>query len=139
MAKPLALYVPIKPEKQKDAQDICDNFVDVAGPGLSKIGLVHYALVFLIPTADKKLIDAIVLVTSFDGDMETYLDKFWKDDGTKFAFQVLAGLSREEVPNVKTFDGFQRFIVKNNRANDLKLYNAYRYTVADIKRDMPKE
>ncbi len=138
MANPLALYVRIDPGKQKAAQDICNAFADIAGGGLSKIGLVHYAIVVPIPGADGTGVDAIMLVTSFDGDMEPYLDRFWKDDGTKFAFQTLAGLSRDPVDDVTTFEGFQRFVVENNLARKLKLYNAYPYTVADIKSKMSK-
>lgn len=108
MANPLALYVRIKPEKQVEAQGICNSFADLAGGGLSAIGLVHYAIVVAIPNEEGK-IDALLLTTSFDGDMEPYLDRFWNDPsgGTKLAFQSLAGLSRDidvDDIDVTTFD-----------------------------------
>jgi hypothetical protein len=133
MANPLTLYVPIKQDafSQAAAQVAYENFVQTVSSGLDEAQLVHDARLALIPNLSGEGTQAILLATTFDGAMNPYLDFFWKNSGTKKAFQGIAALALNP-PNPPVTDqtGFENFINANNlnpRPNDL--YEAYPQTV----------
>lgn len=137
MATPLTLYVPIKQDQasQAAAQQVYANFATDAHPGLDASGILHYARIALIPNAkgtDGAL--ALMLVTTFDGAMNPYLDYFWNDDPTiKGAFQAIMDIALDPPnPPVTDLNGFQNFINANNLSQPGDLYQAYPQTVAQI-------
>jgi hypothetical protein len=144
MANPLTLYVPIKQDDgtQFAAQQISDNFPKVVGPGLDAVGIVHFARMALIlnPAADpatgKKKINAILLLTEYDGNMTEYLSAFWHapGGGVKTAFITLATLMLDGPKDPQNFEleDFENFITGNNLNKDSDNYSAYPDTVADI-------
>ena len=152
MANPLTLFVPIKPDDatQKSARDIYQLFPLLVGPGLNKTANVHYARLVLLhesPFDEKTPVHAIILITEFDKDMETYLDVFWKNGvGIKDAFIALYGLMVDELkdpddpkdPKDFDFPLFVKFISDKNLSKDTtKNYSAYPQLVTEIWKAYP--
>jgi hypothetical protein len=142
MANPLTLYVPIKQDEksQATAQAIYANFVEGVQKGLDGSNIVHYARVTLIPNASGGGTNAIMLITTFDGPMNPYLDFFWNNEGTKLAFATIAAIALNPPnPPVTNPNGFQNFINSNNLNEGASpgsvgdLYEAYPQTVKEIK------
>src|SRR5580698_4019298 len=107
MANPLTLYVPIKQDTdtKNKAKAIYALFMQSVGTGLNKTGNVHYARLAIMhvkPFDTTTPIHAILLITEFDKDMETYLDVFWSDGvGIKEAFIALYSLMLDEYKDPK--------------------------------------
>ncbi|WP_316820235.1 hypothetical protein [Pedobacter gandavensis] len=148
MANPLTLYVPIKQDgfSQAAAQLAYSTFVSSVQAGLDKSGIVHYARVALIPNANSEGINAILLITTFDGPMNPYLEFFWKNPSTQAAFAGIAKIALDPPsPPVTDLTGFQNFINNNNLNNTppsgakSALYQAYPQTVEDITDSFPPE
>jgi hypothetical protein len=136
MATPLTLYVPIKQDtaSQAAAQFAYQNFVPSVKAGLDASNIVHYARLSLIPNTSGPGTLALLLDTVFDGAMNTYLDYFWKNEGTRKAFQGIAAIALNP-PKAPVTDptGFENFINANNlnkKATDL--YQVYTLTVKQI-------
>jgi hypothetical protein len=142
MATPLTLYVPIKqdPESQKAAEAINAGFGEGSRAGLDKSKIVHYARVALIPNLSGKGIQAVVLITTFDGPMNPYLAVFWNGDPfVKAAFAGIAAIALNPPnPPVTDLTGFQNFINANNLNQPDDLYEAYPQTVDQIEQAFPK-
>lgn len=135
MANPLTLYVPIKqdPITQAAAQAAAADFVQSVKAGLDASGIVHYARLALIPNLTGKGIQAILLVTTFDGPMNPYLQFFWNNPGTQKAFAGIAAIAlNPPKPPVTNVTGFENFINKNNLNQPADLYQAYTQTVKQI-------
>ena len=109
------------------------GFVNSVKAGLDAAEIVHYARLALIPNLSGSGIQAILLVTTFDGPMNPYLQFFWKDPGTQKAFAGVAALAlHPPQPPVTDLNGFERFINKNNLNQPSDLYQAYTKTVKQI-------
>src|SRR5205085_12638871 len=109
MANPLTLYVPIKQDAatQAAAKLAAAGFVNSVKAGLDAAEIVHYARLALIPNLSGSGIQAILLVTTFDGPMNPYLQFFWKDPGTQKAFAGVAALAlHPPQPPVTDLNGF---------------------------------
>lgn len=135
MANPLTLYVPIKqdPITQAIAKATAANFVQSVQAGLDASGIVHYARLALIPNTTGGGILAILLVTTFDGPMNPYLQFFWNNPGTQKAFAGIAAIAlKPPKPPVTNVTGFENFINKNNLNQPGSLYQAYPQTVKQI-------
>jgi hypothetical protein len=135
MANPLTLYVPIKQDllSQGAAKAAAATFVKSVQTGLDASGIVHYARLALIPNPTGKGILAILLVTTFDGPMNPYLQFFWNNPGTQKAFAGIAALAlNPPKPPVTNVTGFENFINKNNLNQPKDLYQAYPQTVKQI-------
>jgi hypothetical protein len=136
MATPLSLYVPIKQGKiaQATAQKLYDDFLSIVTPILTEIQIVHYARLVLIPNASGSKINAIMLVTTFDGAMNPYLNTFW-DTGASFKGLVNAiaaiALNPPSLP-ILTLNAFENFINGNNLSQSTNFYQAYPNTVIQI-------
>jgi len=143
MATPLTLYVPIKqdPASQKAAQEINAGFGEGSRAGLDKSEIVHYARVALIPNLSGNGIQAVVLITTFDGPMNPYLSVFWNDDPfVKAAFTGLAAIALNPPnPPVTDLTGFENFINANNLNQPNDLYQAYAQTVSQIQQAFPAQ
>jgi hypothetical protein len=136
MANPLTLYVPIKQDKftQAAAQAAYKTFVQSVKGGLDNTNIVHYARLALIPNLSGQGTLAILLITTFDGPMDPYLQFFWKDKSTRDAFAGVAKLAlNPPVPPVTDVNGFEKFINDNNLNVPTDLYQAYNLTVKQIK------
>jgi hypothetical protein len=146
MANPLTLYVPIKQHDeavQTLAKLAYATFVNAVKPGLDHLEIVHYARLALIPHQDPKAehnppVEAILLMTEFDGSMDTYLKAFWDDsEGIKKAFTGLMMLAANPVkgfdPKHITYDQFSHFITSNNISKPSDNYSAYPDTVISIR------
>ena len=135
MANPLTLYVPIKqaPLTQAAAKAAAADFVQSVKAGLDASGIVHYARLALIPNLTGKGIQAILLITTFDGPMNPYLQFFWNNPGTQKAFAGIAAIAlTPPKPPVTNVTGFENFINKNNLNQPTDLYQAYTQTVKQI-------
>lgn len=136
MATPLSLYVPIKQDKisQGAAQKLYDDFLSIVTPILTEIQIVHYARLVLIPNPSAEGINAIMLVTTFDGAMNPYLNTFW-DTGASFKELVNAiaaiALNPPHLP-ILTLNAFENFINSNNLSQSNNFYQAYTATVVQI-------
>jgi hypothetical protein len=136
MANPLTLYVPIRQDAltQAAAKAAAADFVQSVKAGLDASNIVHYARVALIPNLSGKGIQAIVLITTFDGPMNPYLQFFWNNPGTQKAFAGIAAIAlNPPKPPVTNVTGFENFINKNNLNQPQDLYQAYPQTVEQIK------
>lgn len=135
MANPLTLYVPIQQNfiAQAAAAEAATSFVKSVQEGLDASGIVHYARLALIPNPTGKGIQAILLVTTFDGPMNPYLQFFWNNPGTQKAFAGIAAIAlKPPKPPVTNVTGFENFINKNNLNQPEDLYQAYTKTVKQI-------
>jgi hypothetical protein len=135
MANPLTLYVPIRQDAltQAAAKAAAADFVKSVQAGLDESGIVHYARLALIPNLTGKGIQALLLVTTFDGPMDPYLQFFWNNTGTQKAFAGIAAIAlTPPKPPVTNVIGFQNFINKNNLNQPKDLYQAYNLTVKQI-------
>jgi hypothetical protein len=135
MANPLTLYVPIRQDAltQAAAKAAAADFVQSVKAGLDASKIVHYARVALIPNLSGKGIQAIVLITTFDGPMNPYLQFFWKNPGTQKAFAGIAAIAlNPPKPPVTNLTGFENFINNNNLNQPKDLYQAYPQTVEQI-------
>ncbi|MFY7909697.1 MAG: hypothetical protein ACOVO2_09105 [Emticicia sp.] len=136
MATPLSLYVPIKQDKvsQAAAQKLYDDFLSIVTPILSDIQIVHYARLVLIPNPTGEGINAIMLVTTFDGAMNPYLSTFWNTGpGFKELVNAIAAIALNP-PNlpIVTLNAFENFINSNNLSQPTNFYQAYPNTVLQI-------
>ena len=132
---PLTLYVPIKQDiiTQAKARLAASTFVSSVQQGLDESGIVHFARLALIPNLNGQGIQAILLVTTFDGPMNPYLQFFWNNPGTQRAFAAIADIALTPPrPPVTNVTGFEKFINKNNLNQPIDLYRAYTKTVAQI-------
>lgn len=136
MANPLALYVPIKQDadSQAAAQQAGSTFVSAVKAGLDDSQIVHFALLSSIPNPSGEGTLAIMLHTSFDNSMDSYLKFFWNNPDTQAAFASLAALALQPPdPPVTDLTGFENFINENNLATDPSaLYGAYTKSVKQI-------
>jgi hypothetical protein len=138
MANPLTLYVPIKqdPISQAAAQVAYKTFVQNVKGGLDDAKIVHYARLALVPNTSGPGTLAILLITTFDGPMDPYLQFFWKNQSTQQAFAGVAALAlNPPVPPVTEINGFEKFINDNNLNVPADLYQAYNLTVKQIKHE----
>ena len=136
MATPLSLYVPIKQDvlTQLAARAAYDGLVARLQAGLDKAQIVHYARLVLIPNPGvDQGIQAVLLITTFDGPMNSYLKFFWDTDGFRETFQGFAKLAlNPPQPPVEDLTSFQNFINSNSLSKPADLYQAYPQTVPQI-------
>lgn len=124
---------------------VAAKFVESVEKGLGDSNIVHYARLVLIPNpkGDPKTegkVQAILLITVFDGPMNPYLEYFWKQPGINLAIQGVAALAKDPpklpFPDV---DAFQDFINSVNLSAPADLWAAYDATVKQIKAAFPPE
>jgi hypothetical protein len=142
MTNPLTLYVPIRQDvqSQKIAQTVHDSFVANVKAGLDSSEIVHYARVSLIPNASGDGINALMLMTEYDGPMNPYLKFFWDNPGTQLAFSTIAAIALTPPnPPVTDLTGFENFINNNNLNEAGDMYAAYPQTVKEIEKAFSKE
>lgn len=135
MATPLSLYIPIKQdtETQMAAMLAYETLVASITPGLDEAQIVHYARLVLLPKAEVGSIQAVLLITTFDGPMNPYLKFFWDRPGFRETFQGFAKLAQNPPqPPVTDLTSFQNFINSNNVSQPGDLYQAYPQTVPQI-------
>ncbi|OKO74000.1 hypothetical protein AC629_35710 [Bradyrhizobium sp. NAS80.1] len=141
MANPLTLYIPIKqdPAIQKAAQEAHDHFVTLHKEQLDRFVDVHYARFVLIPNPDGKGIQAICVITTFDGPMLPYLRFFWEDPELRKLFAGITAMALHPPASpLKTLTEFANFIEANNLSGGSDdLYQAYGQTVRQIKAAFP--
>ncbi len=160
MANPLTLYVPIRQDAQAQyaAYFIYTNFPGPDATAASFLDLVHYARVALIPGGTNTKADmtnplapvvtpaisAVLLMTEFDGDMNTYLNKFFENGSAiKTAFAGLAAIALNPPagfdptkPDSLTYPIFYKFITSNNLSKPEDNFSAYPWTIDNIKSAM---
>lgn len=137
MATPLSLYVPIKQDtaSQQTATSLYSGFVATITPILTQIQIVHYARLVLIPNPTGTAgINAIMLVTTFDGAMNPYLSTFWNagDNFHTFVNTVASIALNPPTLPIDTLSSFENFINGNNLSQPDDLYEAYSDTVVQI-------
>lgn len=140
MANPLTLYVPIKqdPLSQAAAKLAYESFVENVKAGLDASNLLHYARVALVPNPSGEGTHAILLITTFDGEMNPYLKFFWQNEGTRNAFAGIAAIALNPPnPPVTDLTGFENFINDNNLNKPKDLYKGYPQSVLQIKAAFP--
>jgi hypothetical protein len=139
---PLTMYVPIyqTPEAQAAAQFAASHFNSPATKEqLDKMAIVHYARIALVPNSNDQGTAGILVITEFDGSMNTYLEAFFKNSGTiKAAFIALIELWANKPagfptdPAKITYDIFSNFINDRNVSKPADLYYAYPQSVKQI-------
>lgn len=139
---PLTMYVPIyqTSEAQQAAKYAYENFNSKATKeALDKMAIVHYARIALVPNSNGEGIAGILVITEFDGNMNSYLEAFYKNSDTiKMAFLVVISLWANKPANFPTkpeditFTIFSNFINDRNLSNALDLYFAYPQSVKQI-------
>ena len=130
MPNPLTLYLPIKQdaESQAVAKMSIANFGSVAA-GLDATKIVHSGRLIAIPNPPgTEGIQALMLITVFDGGMNPYLQTFWGPQ-LQSAFKGLMQISLTPAQTVD-FEGFEKWINANNLPAEL--YAAYPWTVKQI-------
>lgn len=136
MATPLTLYIPIKQDliSQIAAKALYKDFSNIVTDILTEIQIVHYARLILIPNANGDGINAITLITAFDGAMAPYLSTFWDSGlGFKSLVNAIAAISLTHPPlPIVTESVFANFITSNNLSQPDDLYEAYADTVVQI-------
>jgi hypothetical protein len=146
---PLTLYVPIlqTAEAQETAQALYANFNNPATKiNLDKMAIVHYARIALVPNTNGKGILGMLVLTEFDGNMNSYLQAFWDEPGggIKAAFIGLITLALHppkgfdpKHPENITYTIFSNFILSNNLNEPADLYYAYPQSVKQITAQFP--
>lgn len=139
---PLTMYVPIyqTPEAQETAMMAYKNFNSpLTKTSLDKMAIVHYARIALVPNTNGKGIAGILVLTEFDGNMNSYLEAFFKNSDTiKAAFLVIIGLWANKPadfptnPADITYTIFSNFINERNLSESSDLYYAYPQSVKQI-------
>ena len=139
---PLTMYVPIyqTSEAQETAKYAYENFNSkVTKAALDKMAIVHYARIALVPNSNGEGIAGILVITEFDGNMNSYLEAFYKNSDTiKAAFLVVISLWANKPANFPTkpeeitFTIFSNFINDRNLSNAADLYYAYPQSVRQI-------
>ena len=139
---PLTMYVPIyqTPEVQEAAKFAYKNFNnELTKSALDEMAIVHYARIALVPNTNGTGIAGILVITEFDGNMESYLEVFFKKSPTiKSAFLVIIGLWANKPANFPTnpaditFSIFSNFIIERNISKSADLYYAYPESVRQI-------
>jgi hypothetical protein len=136
MATPLTLYIPIKQDfvSQLAAKALYKDFSNIVTGILTEIQIVHYARLILIPNADGDGINAITLITAFDGAMDPYLSTFWNSGlGFKALLNAIAAIALVHPPLPITDESvFANFITSNNLSQPDDLFEAYNDTVIQI-------
>lgn len=136
------MYVPIyqTSEAQEAAKYAYENFNSkVTKAALDKMAIVHYARIALVPNSNGEGIAGILIITEFDGNMNSYLEAFYKNSDTiKAAFIVVITLWANKPENFPTkpeeitFTIFSNFINDRNLSNAADLYYAYPQSVKQI-------
>jgi len=139
---PLTMYVPIlqTPQAQALAKLGYENFIsESTKESLNKIAIVHYARIALVPNTTGGGIAGILVITEFDGNMDTYLKEFFVTlPSIKATFIGIMALwankpaSFPTNPDDITFDVFSNFINDLNLSQSADLYYAYPQSVKQI-------
>jgi len=139
---PLTMYVPIiqTPEAQALAELGYKNFIsESTKSSLDKIAIVHYARIALVPNTNGVGIAGILVITEFDGNMDTYLKVFFDTlPSIKATFIGIMALWANKPadfptnPNDITYDVFSNFINDLNLSKSADLYYAYPQSVKQI-------
>lgn len=139
---PLTMYVPIL--QTKDAQDLAElgykNFNSKATKkSLDQIAIVHYARIALVPNTNGVGIAGVLVITEFDGNMNTYLKVFFDTlPSIKATFIGIMQLWANKPANFPTdpkditLSVFENFINKLNLSQSTDLYYAYPQSVKQI-------
>ncbi|MGI4873120.1 MAG: hypothetical protein ACRYFX_18325 [Janthinobacterium lividum] len=136
MATPLTLYVPIKQDaaSQAAAKQVYDTFTTEAHTVLDQSKILHYVRLALVPNAQgTEGYLALLLITTFDGAMNPYLNYFWGQPAVKAVFVGITEVALYPPnPAVTDLTGFINFINANNLNQPQDLYQAYPQTVIQI-------
>lgn len=127
---PLTLYSLIKQDaaSQAAAESVASTFGGEL-QALADSGIVHFARVALVPNPTGGGYQAFMVITEFDGDMNTYLRYFW-DHGLSAGFPNVAQILLDP-PQSTDFAGFSNWINRDNLPT--KLFAAYTASVEQIK------
>lgn len=146
---PLTLYVPIlqTAAAQASAQAIYENFNNPATKAnLDSMAIVHYARIALVPNTNASGTLGVLVITEFDGNMNSYLQAFWNEPGGGIAaaFIGLATIALDPPPGFNpadpssiTYTIFSNFIMQNNLSEPADLYYAYPQSVEQITAAFP--
>ena len=103
------------------------------------MAIVHYAIIALVPNTDGKGIAGILVITEFDGNMNSYLEAFYNNSPTiKAAFLGVISLWANKPadfptdPKDITYTIFSNFINERNVSQVKDLYYAYPQSVKQI-------
>jgi hypothetical protein len=139
---PLTMYVPIyqTAEAQNAAKSIYEAFNNpTTKASLDKMAIVHYARVALVPNTNGTGIAGILVITEFDGNMNSYLEAFYNNSDTiRAAFVAIIQLWVNRPadfptdPSKITYTIFSNFINESNLSQSSDLYYAYPQSVKQI-------
>jgi hypothetical protein len=141
MATPLTLYVPIKQDStsQAAAQQMYQTFATEMHTALDESHILHYVRLALVPNAQgTEGYLALLLITTFDGAMNPYLNYFWNQPAVRAVFEAITqvALNGPAAP-ITDLTGFENYINANNLNQPQDLYQAYPQTVIQIQGAFP--
>jgi hypothetical protein len=146
---PLTMYVPIlqTAEAQANAQFMYQNFNSAATKtNLDQMAIVHYARIALVPNTNGVGTLGVLVITEFDGNMNSYLQAFWDEPGGGIAaaFINLATIALDPPPGFDpsnpssiTYTIFSNFVLASNLSEPADLYYAYPQSVEQITEAFP--
>lgn len=139
---PLTMYVPIyqTADAQAQAKAIYEAFNNpTTKASLDKMAIVHYARIALVPNTNGTGTAGILVITEFDGNMNSYLEAFYNNSDTiKTAFIAIIQLWVNKPadfptdPTKLTYTIFSNFINESNLSQSEDLYYAYPQSVKQI-------
>jgi hypothetical protein len=150
MAKPLSLFMPVKPGKTLSSLiEVLSSSKERIDKALESIGTVHFARFLLLDRSKPNLqpdmanLNApsdtlmIGIITEYDGEFEPYIGKFASEIGDVFgglnSFVVDGVLPLPDASNIKEFNNFIDFNDASRHEPNTRLYEAYpQHTVGDI-------
>jgi hypothetical protein len=149
MAKPLSLFMSVKPGKTLGSLiELLSSNEKKIDDALTLIGTVHFARFLLLDRSKPNLqpdmanlnvpSDTLMIgiITEYDGEFEPYIGKFVSEIGDVFSglnsFVVDAVLPSPDGSNIEAFNNFIDLNDASRHEPNTRLYKAYPHTVGDI-------
>jgi hypothetical protein len=135
---PLSFYTLVK--QDADSQGKIKSILDAIPAirdALNRSQIVHYARFVAVPNVPndvKSGIRAMMVITEFDGTMESYIKFFFDDPKINQAFTLLGEISVKPPQLPLELNDFTNWVVTNNLSGQPdSLWSAYEQTVKQIK------
>jgi hypothetical protein len=145
MASPLTMYVLLKQDakSQLAAKQASTTFTEAISQQFDDLGMVHYAAMALVPNPvneNGKSVGnlAVLIVTDFDGSMNSYIAGFWKSVQIRNTITAVQSIALYPGPDIETLTQLENYVNDYNLTpvppNQVwtNFYQAYDKTVRQI-------
>ena len=142
MTNPLTFYTRVKQDadSQSRIQTILEA-IPAIRDALQRSQIVHYARFVAVPNDQrnpKAGVQAMMVITEFDGDMPGYIEFFFKDPKINQAFTLLGEISVKQPAIPLELNDFTNWVEANNLSGKPdSLWTAYPQTVVQILSQFP--